>query len=260
MTQGDSIFVGKVLGVTLLGLYQMAYQIASMPAKEITQVISMVTFSAYSKVQDSLPSLREGYLRTLQLTAFISFPLAGGIFIVASEFTKLLLGDQWIPMVSAMQILALWGLMSSLQGTMGPLLMAVGRPDIPAKISVLRLLMLAALIYPLSMQWDIAGTALAVAISTCFVVPIIYYILMKRILKSSIAYFTKTTLLIPFIGAGLMVLLLSFFAGEDASLLQFALEILGGAAFYFTVTYALDRLLKHGLRDNIKSVIFGGLG
>jgi len=259
MMQGDNIFVGKVLGVTMLGFYGMAYQIASMPATQITQVISVVTFSAYSKVQDMLPSLREGYLRTLQLAAFISFPLAGGIFIVAPEFTKLLLGDKWMPMVSAMQVLALWGLMSSIQGTMGPLFMAVGRPDIPTKIAVLRLLVLGALIYPLSMEWGIAGTAWAVAISAFSTVPIGYHILMKRVLSSSRLHFARDALLIPFIGTGLMVLLLSFFSGEDAPLWQFALEVIGGAAFYFTVTYLLDRLLKCGLRDNLRSVILVGL-
>ena len=259
ITQGDNIFVGRVLGVTLLGLYQMAYQISGMPAKEITAVISAVAFPAYSKVQDSLPSLREGYLKALQLTAFISFPLAGGIFVVAPEFTRTLLGDNWMPMVSAMQVLALWGLMASIGGTMGPLFMGVGRPDIPAKIGVLRLLVLGALIYPLSMEWGIAGTALAVVISACFTLPINYHILMKRILKSSGRHFARVALLIPFIGTGLMVLLLSLFATEDASSLQFALEVLGGAAFYFAVTYGLDRLLKYGLRDNLRAVILGGL-
>ena len=259
MSQGDNIFVGKVLGVTLLGLYQMAYQISGMPAKEITAVISAVAFPAYSKVQDSLPSLREGYLKVLQLTAFISFPLAGGIFVVAPEFTKILLGDNWMPMVSAMQALALWGLMASIGGTMRPLFMGVGRPDIPAKIGVLRLLVLGALIYPLSMEWGIAGTALAVAISGCLTVPINYYILMKSILKSSGRHFARVALLIPFIGTGLMVLVLSLFATEDASSLQFALEVLGGSAFYFAVTYGLDRLLKYGLRDNLRAVILGGL-
>ena len=142
---------------------------------------------------------------------------------------------------------------------MVPLFMAVGRPDISAKLGVLRLLILAALIYPLSMRWGIAGTAWAVAISAFSTVPIGYHILMKRVLSSSRLHFTRDALLIPFIGTGLMVLLLSFFAGENAPLWQFALEVIGGAAFYFTVTYLLDRLLKCGLRENLRSVIASGL-
>lgn len=60
----------------MLGFHLMAYRISNMPATEITHVISEVTFPAYSKLQDNLPSLRQAYLKVLQLTTFISIPLA----------------------------------------------------------------------------------------------------------------------------------------------------------------------------------------
>ena len=257
VTQGDKIFAGKVLGVTALGLYQMAFQFASAPALEAGLVISQVTFPAYSKLQDNLLGLREGFLRTLQLTAFVAVPMAGGIFIVAPEFTKILLGDKWMPMVSAMQVLALWGLVSSIRATMGPVCWAVGRPDIPTKLQMVGLIILAGLIYPLSMKWGIQGVGLALVFSSLFVVPVMYQIVIRSLLKSSRVYFAQKALLVPFIGTALMVLLLSFFANEDAPLWQFALEVCGGAAFYFALAYGLDRLLKCGIYDNLRSAIFG---
>jgi O-antigen/teichoic acid export membrane protein len=104
ITQGDDIFVGKLLGATMLGFYQMAYRISNMPATEITHVISQVTFPAYSKFQDNIPKLREAYLKVLQVTAFLSFPIAGLIFVLAPDFTKIFLGEKWMPMVPAMQV------------------------------------------------------------------------------------------------------------------------------------------------------------
>jgi len=80
VTQGDDIFVGKLLGTTALGFYQLAYRISNMPATEITHVISQVTFPAYSKLQDNIPKLREAYIKVLQVTTFLSFPIAGLIF------------------------------------------------------------------------------------------------------------------------------------------------------------------------------------
>src|SRR3990172_10700322 len=44
VTQGDDIFVGKVLGATALGFYQMAYRISNLPATDVTHVISQITF------------------------------------------------------------------------------------------------------------------------------------------------------------------------------------------------------------------------
>jgi len=92
ITQGDDIFVSKILGTTALGFYQLAYRISNMPATEITHVISQVTFPAYSKLQNNIPKLREAYLKVLQFTAFLSFPIAGLIFILAPDFTKIFLG------------------------------------------------------------------------------------------------------------------------------------------------------------------------
>jgi len=166
LNQGDDIFLGKMLGVTALGLYQMAYRISNLPATEITHVISQVTFPAYSKLQDQLPQLRKAYLRTLQAVSFISFPMAGGIAFLAPDFTKLFLGERWMPMVPAMQILTVWGLMRSLGAMSGSLFQGLGRPSIVTSIQLAKLALLAMLIYPFTVRWGMLGTALAVVIHT----------------------------------------------------------------------------------------------
>ncbi len=119
--QGDDIFVWAYLGVTALALYQMAYKFSNLPATEITNVISQITFPAYSKLQDDIPRLKEAYLKILKLTAFISVPIAGLIFVLAPDFVSLFLTEKWLPIVLPMQILAIKGLLSSLGGTRGPL-------------------------------------------------------------------------------------------------------------------------------------------
>ncbi len=162
ITQGDDIFVGKLLGVTALGFYQLAYRLSNMPATEITHVISQVTFPAYSKLQDNLPRLREAYLKVLQITVFLSFPIAGLIFVLAPDFTKIFLGQKWMPMVPAMQALAFWGLIRAVGATTGPVFYSVGKPRIATKIQFIELILLVILIYPLTAQYDILGTSLAI--------------------------------------------------------------------------------------------------
>ena len=46
LKEAANIFVGKLLGITALGFYQMAYRISNMPATEVTQIISEVMFPA----------------------------------------------------------------------------------------------------------------------------------------------------------------------------------------------------------------------
>ena len=164
ITQGDDIFVGKLLGATALGFYQLAYRISNMPATEITHVISQVSFPAYSKLQDDLAKLREAYLRVLQVTTFLSFPIAGLIFVLAPDFTKILLGEKWMPMVPAMQVLAIFGAIRAFGATTGSIFQGVGRPSILTKLAAIQLLMMIAIIYPLTNEFGIFGTAIAILI------------------------------------------------------------------------------------------------
>jgi len=176
VTQGDGILVGKLLGMSALGFYQLAYRISNMPVTEITQVISQVTFPAYSKLQDSVSKLRSAYFNVLQLTAFISMPLAGLVFVLAPDFTKIFLGKKWLPMVPAMQVLGFLGAIRAIGATLGPVYNAKGRPDYPAKFNLVRLVFVMILISPLTIHFGIVGTALTVLLAT-FVqnVVLIYY-------------------------------------------------------------------------------------
>jgi len=162
LTQGDDILVGRLLGAAALGLYQMAYRISNLPATEITHVISQVTFPAYAKLRDDVNKLRDAYLKVLQIVTFLSFPIAGLIFVLAPEFTQIFLGKKWMPMVSAMQVLSIFGVTRAVNATFGSLFQAIGRPNIITKISFAQLVMMAILIYPLTLNYGIVGTSIAI--------------------------------------------------------------------------------------------------
>ena len=258
ITQGDDIFVGKLLGTTALGFYQLAYRISNMPATEITQVVSQVTFPAYSKLQDNIPKLREAYLKVLQLTAFLSFPIAGLIFVLAPNFTKIFLGEKWMPMVPAMMILVWWGVIRSMAGVNSSILQAVKKPDIITKLSTIKLLILAILIYPLSIKWGITGTSLAVLLSAIFITPNTFYITISKVLRSKISVFFKATS-VPFAGTIFIVSLIAFFIPDNLSLVGFILVVIVGITCYFLVTYILDKILKQKIWYNLKVTMSGVL-
>lgn len=181
ITQGDDIFVGKMLGVTALGFYQMAYLISNLPATEITHVISQVTFPAYSKMRDDIPKLREAYLKVLQLTAFLSFPIAGLIFVLAPDFTKIFFGEKWMPMVPAMQVLCIFGLTRALNATNGPIFYALGNPRIGTKISFVQLIFLSIIIYPFANVSKLIGISWAVTLANLLCFLMSFYSVLKHI-------------------------------------------------------------------------------
>ena len=188
LTQGDDAFVGKFLGVTALGFYRIAYRFSNLPATHITHVISRVTFPMYSKLQDDIPKLREAYLKVLQITALMAFPIAGLIFALASDFTRLFLGEKWIPMVDAMRVLCFFGGLRAIGATMGPIWYSTGNPKIQAKLGLYQLSFLAVIIYPFALVYNILGVSIAVTLSNFLVVASGMYFL-KRIIKVSLSEF-----------------------------------------------------------------------
>lgn len=181
LIQGDDIIVGKVLGITALGLYQMAYGLSNTPSTEISQIISQVAFPVYSKIQDDLAQLKVLFLRTLELTALISFVLTGLLVSLAPEITLVFLGSNWAPIIPLIQILAWWGVVRGLEETSAALFLAVGKPRLHSMLQFIQVIILFTLIYPLMDNYGLVGVSLAVAFS-CFPVLFLFINSVKKIL------------------------------------------------------------------------------
>ena len=256
ITQGDDAFVGKFLGATMLGFYQMAYRISNMPATEITHVITQITFPAYSKLQNDIPKLREAYLKVLQITAFLSFPVAGLIFVLGSDFTRIVLGEKWMPMVPAMQILVLWGLVRTIGATTGPIIYAVGKPKILAKYQLLQLIMLIILIYPLTIHWEILGTSWAVLFASMGANALAFYSAIK-ITTCGIYNFFRT---ISFYLASSLIAIVSTFllksnlVSKSELLMPFIFSLIFYVLIYIAATYLTDRFSTIRIKLLVKDV------
>lgn len=170
LTEGDDALVGKVLGAASLGFYQIAYRLSNLATTEIRNVVSGVAFPTYAKLQDRPEKLRRGLRRSLGLIAFLALPVAAAVAALAPEITVVFLGEKWLPMVPAMQLLCLFGALRAVASTFGPLYQALARVDVPLRVNVVQLVLLASVIYPMTTRWGIVGASaaitLAMAVST----------------------------------------------------------------------------------------------
>lgn len=247
VTQGDDIFVGKLLGTAFLGFYQMAYRFSNAPATEITHVISQVTFPAYSKLQDNTESLGNAYLKTLQLVAFVSIPLAGGIFVLAPDFVHIFLGEKWVSIVSVMQILSLAGLVRSIQATTGPLFQAIGKPKIDAQWQVFRLMTLASSIYPLTRLWGIVGTSISVFLSI-FITFLGCSLMVVKVTGCEIKSYNKAVAC-PLVAGIIMVFFIVALKKilSSSGIYTFFFFVIIGGFVYLVVIYLLSKLFRYNI-------------
>jgi O-antigen/teichoic acid export membrane protein len=241
ITQGDDIFVGKILGVSALGLYQIAYLISNLPATEITHVIHQVIYPAYSKLNHDLSNLKEAYLRVLQFTAFLSFPVAALIFILSSDFTIIFMGPRWMDMVPVIRALVLAGLTRSIAATAGTVFYAIGKPKIDTFLQIGRFAILSVLIYPFCLKWGLLGISAAV-FASIFISNLGFSYMAIKVIKCSKYTFAKT-LAIPLLSAMLTaIFLIGINKAVNTGLLQLIIMTALGICFYLSAYYLLDKL------------------
>jgi len=255
VSQGDDIFLGKIFGVTALGLYQMAFMISSLPTTETSRVISHVTFPSYSKLQDDIHRFSNAYLKVLQMIFFIAIPLAGAIFVFASDAISIFLSNRWLQVVPLLRILVWAGLARAFVDATGSVFNACGKPRINTKWQFINLVVLITSMYPLSRNFGTAGVAIAVLVANMAAVLVSIYEV-RKILQFEFFRFLKV-LVFPLIGmltsvavVGNLRTLLVF----DNSLELILLLIVGGVLYYL-ITLCFDFATNYNMRNMIRETI-----
>ena len=255
-SEGDDAFIGWLLTPAALGFYQYAYQFSNAPATEIAQVVSSVMFPALSKLKEDTSKLREAYLQTLRVTAFVSFPAAMGILIISPSFVQVFLGPEWEQMIPVMQILAIFGLLRAISKTFGPLWKAIGRPDYITKLSFIRVVLLAIFIWPATEAYGIVGTALVVTGIFIFpMMPMDMYLTVKAIDGT----FTQVLreLVYPLFASGAMAAVGWYTASllDVPPIVELPLLIVLGVVVYGVLVLFLESQFDWGVRQNFETVL-----
>lgn len=228
----DNAVIGKVLGMEMLGYYVIAYMLANIPATHIAKVASRVFFPAYCKLQDDLAALQSAYLKVLKLLSAITTPAAAGIAVLAPEIIQYVYGEKWLPAVSSLQILCIFGACRSIIAINGYLYNGIGKPNISFYINIFRLALIAMIIYPLTKSFSLIGTSLAVTvpISVQLIIDIIVFTKTLKLSKSAVVNTLMPTVTTTAIMACTLFVLKSVFPIHSILMLMFFIVV--GAVQY----------------------------
>ncbi len=160
ITSVDDLILGKVLGMTVLGYYTMAYGLASFTTLHVSRTIGQVVFPAYARLQDEPEKLERGFVTVFFYTTLVVAPLSIGLALVAGEFTPVVMSEQWIPMIPALRILCFLGLFRAVGSITGPLILGSGRPDFMRNNKLVEFTVFVVGIYPALRYGGIIGVCL----------------------------------------------------------------------------------------------------
>lgn len=158
----DNLAIGKLLGMEALGYYVVAYTLANIPSTYLSAVLAKVLFPMFSKLQSDKVGLGVEYGRGIRLVSALAVPVSVGIAVLAPEIVTALYGARWAPAAAPLQVLAGFGCFRALWMLNGYLYNAIGKPHVDFYLSLVRLIAMTALLYPLTVTYGIVGASLAV--------------------------------------------------------------------------------------------------
>lgn len=166
----DYLIVGRRLGARALGFYTLAFRVPQMLIIQVFYILSTVTFPLYARVRDSGERLRSGYLLAVKLQAVFGVIAGVTLAVTAGDLVPLVFGERWTPSVVPLRALALYATFRSLGIGAVDLLKAIGRPALAFRLSLLRLALVAPLLWVLAgrgideVSWGQAAAAALLAV------------------------------------------------------------------------------------------------
>jgi len=123
----DNILVGRVLGVTALSYYAMAYRVLAIPVQMVGQTVQRVTFPLLSRIAGDRDRLRDTVVRVTELLAIAAVPPMVLVAVASPQLVGVLLGPAWTPAVPVLAVLAIAGARETVFQVTGTLMKAMGR-------------------------------------------------------------------------------------------------------------------------------------
>lgn len=245
----DLAVVGRALGTTALGLYQMASKIPEMTVVVMLWVVSTVLFPAFSKMHAAGESLRQPYLTATRYISAAALPAAAGLFLLARPVILVFLGRQWLEAVPILQALTVYTAMRAFSTHAGDVLKATGRAQLLARLSVVKaILIVPALLIGArygapGVAWGLAVAAALSTVLTLVVASRLIDVRLVAMLGASLPSIVATTVM-----AALVFAWMQWSSTHAPPLVQVLGGVALGVAVFGVVLALLDRDLVRNAR------------
>lgn len=125
--RADKIVVGWASGAGVLGYYSRAFNLLTLPLDQVTRPMTSVVVPAMSRLADDPVRQRLFFRRAVLFTASIGLPAVGLMLTSAEEIVRVVLGPQWGPAAPVLRLLAIAGLVWSVDVALDWVYIASGR-------------------------------------------------------------------------------------------------------------------------------------
>jgi O-antigen/teichoic acid export membrane protein len=191
----DNLWTRHFLGDDALGFYSRAFTFATYPRRVLAVPLNSVAASTYAELKGQRKRLSQAFFRVNAFLIRTGFLFSGVLALIAPEFIRIMIGEKWLPMLTAFQLMLIFTLLDPIKVTIANVFLAVGEPEktIWARLVQLIVMVLGFAIFV--KPFGIMGVALSV--NLMIVTGVIMLILQAR---EHVDFSVRKMFLVPTIG------------------------------------------------------------
>jgi len=123
----DNLAISAIFGATVVGMYNLAYNLADIPATQVGEQIIDVLTPSMSQMDGE--ARKDELVRSTALSALVVFPLAVGLGAISETLVRSLLSEKWAGVGPMLTILSALAVVRPIGWTIGMYLQATDRTN-----------------------------------------------------------------------------------------------------------------------------------
>lgn len=246
----SDVVLGRLLGLTALGLYSRAANLSNMVFENIYGTATRVVFAQLSKDFRETGELRATFLRGFQMITAVMWPLLIGLAVLSGPIIYLLYGSRWLGAALPLSLLMIAQFLSLCFGMNWELFVLRDETARQTKYEVTRSVF-GLVVFTIGSLFSIAGAAIGRIVDAGFGL-IMYYPHMRRLAKTEPGeipgVYRESGLLTAAAVLPSFILMMTHDWAADTPFWQVAGAVLVGVALWLATVHRLDHPLLGELR------------
>ena len=132
------LVIGKFYTPAQLGSYSKAEHFAQFPSQNIMRILQRVSYPVLSSLQEEPERLKKNFLKFLDYSTLLIFPLMIGLLALSKPLTLFMLTDRWADMILPLQLLCIAMMWYPAHAINLNLLQVLGRSDLFLKLEIIK--------------------------------------------------------------------------------------------------------------------------
>ena len=176
---GDNLVVGKVQGLTALGLYDKAYSTMNRFLVRMNTGGPGIMFRIFAIIHEEPDRFRRAYTKVMLSSSMLGFPIFTALAVMAPQLMVVMFGSQWTVAATPFALLCVSGSLKLLNTYASAATQAAGRIWSEVWRQVLFVALIIGFIVAFS-RWGTTGAAVGVLCATA-VMTVLMHVLLQRV-------------------------------------------------------------------------------